>query len=318
MMKNVKKLLCICLAVAMLVTAVPVLAAGDPAFVVSETTAKPGDTVTITISTQNNPGIIGLQLLVSYDAAVLELKEADEGDFKGVTFGPMTKNPFNLIWIDAIHPDKKTNGVVVTLTFAVKANAPAGKSVISAGYKPENIFNSEWKNIAFKTVAGGVTVGGNGGNAGSNTGSSDTIATEKPLHSVTESNGADRGLGFLFTIPAKGIKTADNGGLDITAATVKYKNTDCQLVRVGALLTTDSTVGTAAKMTRSAAGIIDVAVGAMWDAAAGTYAVRLMNIPDSAVGSTVYARPYYVVNYNGTETVVYGSIDATTYTANRK
>ena len=306
-----KKILCICLAVALMGACIPVAAAGDPAIVVSETAGNPGDTVTITVSTQNNPGIIGLRVFVSYDSAVLELKKTEEGDFSGITFGPVVKNPFIFSWVDAIHPDNTTNGVMAKLTFAIKANAPVGKSVVSVSYGEADAFNSKWEDINFATVAGGVTVGGNIENGG-------TVATDKTLHSVTESDGADRGLGFLFAIPVKGASVA-NGVSNISGATISYKGTDCQLVRMGALLTTDSKVGTEAQMTLSAAGVTNVAVTSLWDATATacSYAVRLKNIPDSGVGRTVYARPYYVVKYQGKDTVVYGSIDATSYQKHR-
>lgn len=317
MNQRVNKIVSICLAAALLLAAVPgigIAAAEAPTFAVSEATANPGDTVTLTVSTRNNPGIIGLRLNVAYDAAVLELKKAEGGDFSGVTFGPTTKNPFVASWVDAIHPDNTTNGVVMKLTFAVKASAPAGKSAVSLSYDADDVFNFNWQNVTFATAAGGVTVGGGAADGGS-------VTTDKALHSVTESDGADRGLGFLFSIPAKGV-TADVGGAaTLKSATVKYQNTDCTLVRMGALLTTDSAVGgNAAKMTLSAAGVTDVAVTTLWDATATacSYAVRLMNIPDSAVGRTVYARPYYVVKYQGKDTVVYGTIDATTYQKNRK
>ncbi len=328
MMKCVRKILCVCLAAALLLVTVPATAAGTPAFVVSETSGKPGDTVTLTVSTRDNPGIVGLRLNIAYDSAVLELKKADGGDFKGATFGPWTKNPFTTSWVDAIHPDNKTNGVVVKLTFAIKASAPAGKSVVSVTFDQADVFNLAWEDVVFTTVSGGVTVTGTTKTTSPTTapttggsGSGGAVATAKPLHNVTESDGADRGLGFLFTLPAKGVKVAQNGAPNISGATIQYKGTDCALVRVGALLTTNSSVGGSAdKMIRFAAGVTDVAISTLWDATGAdcSYAVRLKNIPDSAVGRTVYARPYYVVKYQGKEVVVYGTIDATTYQKNRK
>ena len=87
------------------------------------------------------------------------------------------------------------------------------------------------------------------------------------------------------------------------------------MVRVGALLSTKN-----ASPTLNTAGVTNMATTMLLDATATTcsYAVRLQNIPDSAVGTTVYARPYYVVEYQGKEVVVYGTVDATTYQKNRK
>ena len=38
------------------------------------------------------------------------------------------------------------------------------------------------------------------------------------------------------------------------------------------------------------------------------YAVRVANIPESAMGTVIYMRPYYVFDYNGTQVTVYGDI----------
>lgn len=312
------KWISVCLAAVLLLATVPAMclsAAGQPAFVVDEVSGNPGDTVTVKVSTRDNPGIVGLRVKVSYDAAVLELKKADAGAFSGTTFGPLDKTPFTFSWVDAIHPNNTTNGAVAVLTFTIKNGAPAGKSAITLSYDAADVFglganNGEFVDVTFATVAGGVTVGGSGG----------ALPTNKVLHSVTELDDAHRGLGFLFTIPAKGVKKTATSAPVLSGATVSYQGTDCPLVRMGALMTANATLGANADgMVRGAAGVTDVAVTALWDvsSAACSYAVRMTNIPASAVGRTVYARPYYVVQYQGAEVVVYGEIDATTYQAHR-
>lgn len=320
-MKKSMKWISVCLAAVLLLAALPVMglsAAGQPAFVVDEVSGNPGDTVSVKISTRDNPGIVGLRLKVSYDAAVLELTKTETGAFKGITFGPLDKNPFTFSWVDAIHPNNTTNGTVATLTFTVKNGAPAGKSAITLSYDAADVFglganSGDFVDVAFATVAGGVTVGGSGGSGGA-------PSTNKVLHSVTELDDAYRGLGFLFSVPAKGVKKTATSAPVLSGATVSYRGTDCPLVRMGALLTANATLGgNTDGMVRGAAGVTDVAVTALWDTSstACSYAVRMMNIPASAVGRTVYARAYYVVQYQGAEVVVYGDIDATTYQANR-
>ena len=103
--------------------------------------------------------------------------------------------------------------------------------------------------------------------------------------------------------------------MDFSAATIQYQGVACPVVRVGALLSTKN-----AAPTLNTAGATNVTATVLLDATATTcsYAVRLQNIPDSAVGTTVYARPYYVIQYQGQDTVVYGTVDATTYQKNRK
>lgn len=317
-MKKSMKWISVCLAAVLLLATVPAMglsAAGQPAFVVDEVSGNPGDTVTVKVSTRDNPGIVGLRLQVSYDTAVLELKKADAGAFGGATFGPLDKTPFTFSWVDAIHPNNKTNDAVAVLTFKIKKGAPAGKSAITLSYDAADVFGVgadgvDFVDVTFATVAGGVTVGGSGG----------ATPTNKVLHSVTELDDAYRGLGFLFSVPAKGVKKTATSAPVLSGATVSYRGTDCPLVGMGALMTANATLGgNADGMVRGAAGVTDVAVTALWDvsSAACSYAVRMMNIPASAVGRTVYARAYYVVQYQGAEVVVYGDIDATTYQANR-
>lgn len=303
-----KKLLCLCAALALLVAAVPVSAAGEAAFVVGEASGNPGDTVQITITTENNPGIIGLLLQVQYDKNVLELKKAVGKDFAGVAFGPTYKVPFTFNWVDAIHPDNKTNGVLAILTFAIKADAPAGKTAVSVNYTPENVVNQAWQNVPFTTKTGYVNVGGVNPDDGG------TVTTDQVLHSVTEADDADRGLAFRFALPVKGAKTIGDQ-TDLSAATIQYKGAACKVLRMGALLSTKNE-----SIQLYADGVTNVVAFSLLEVGADScaYAVRMRNIPDSAVGTTVYARPYYVVEYQGKETVVYGTTDATTYQKNRK
>ena len=57
-----------------------------PSIVVSRTEAKAGDTVDVTITMSNNPGLVSANLYVNYDADVLKLKEVKDGGLlSGVT-----------------------------------------------------------------------------------------------------------------------------------------------------------------------------------------------------------------------------------------
>lgn len=158
-----KKSIALIMAVLVLMTTLlsnAVFAANDPAFVVSNVTGKPGDTVEVTVSATNNPGIVSLKVLVGYDAEVLELVSAVKGaDFSDTSFGPTTKNPFNVLW-DQSHSYENitTNGVIATLTFRILDTAAAGKSDIVLTYDPNDVYDVNMDNVAFATVAGSVTV----------------------------------------------------------------------------------------------------------------------------------------------------------------
>lgn len=310
MTKTLQRVVCLCLFTAVLLAALPLSAhgAGTPTFRVSNAQGKPGDTVTVTVSTEHNPGIIALRLFIAYDAAVLELTDAVGQDLSGITFGPLTKNPLITTWVDGVHPDNTTNGVLVKMTFRIRSGAPSGASPITLSYEPGDVLNTAWENVTFATVAGGVTVSGG------------SAAADKPRHSVTEADDADRGLGFRFSVPAQGVKTDRRGNGVLTAARVQYQGTACPLLRMGALLTADTAIGNdEGRMVLGAAGVTNAVAAQLCDVTdtACTYAVRILHIPDRATQRIIYARPYYVVQYQGKETVVYGAIDATTYRAQR-
>ena len=142
-----------------LVTATTTTAAvTQPTFSVDSVTVGRGETVTVCVRAMNNPGIISCHLYVQYDAAVLELETATGQDFAGVTFGPTTKNPFSINWIDALHPDNTTDGVICRLTFRVKEGAPLGDTKLRLSYPSEDVFNMLYEDVVFQTRDGILTV----------------------------------------------------------------------------------------------------------------------------------------------------------------
>ncbi|MBQ6885428.1 MAG: hypothetical protein IJN56_06805 [Clostridia bacterium] len=156
-----KKFLSLLLSIILILTIVPafqVAAANEPTFVVGNAKGEAGDTVKITISTKNNPGIIFLSLEIGYDSNALKLLNHTEGDFTGVTYGPKTKNPFIVTWGDPLKPDNNTNGVIATLEFEVLDTAPNGKSEITVTPRPDNVFNFDMDDVHFKAQNGYVDI----------------------------------------------------------------------------------------------------------------------------------------------------------------
>ncbi len=162
-----KRFFSLFLVVVLLLTVVPtfyVSAAKQPTFVISNNKGNVGDTVEITISTKNNPGIISMQVLVAYDGNALKLKKATEGKFSGVSYSAITRNPFIATWIKPLDPNNDTNGVFVTLEFEILDTAPNGKSEISLSYDPENVFEfntsakDNFKNVHFEVENGYVDI----------------------------------------------------------------------------------------------------------------------------------------------------------------
>lgn len=131
----------------------------DPTVSVDSATTASGETFTVAVRVEKNPGIISIKLALQYDTALLELVDATEQDFAGVTYGPTEKVPFIVNWIDAVHPDNTTNGVLATLTFRVKEGAAAGATPLTLTYDPEDVFNAAWEGVTFAVSNGSVTIG---------------------------------------------------------------------------------------------------------------------------------------------------------------
>ena len=157
-----KRILSLALTLLLLISAVPHFAAfavgNAPTFVAGTTEGKPGDTVTVTVSTVNNPGIVSMRVDVGYDANVLELTGIAGQDYAGTTFGPLTANPIAVNWFDAINPNNTTNGVVAVLTFKIKDDAPVGDTAITLSHNAEDVYDSDFNNVAFEAENGKVTV----------------------------------------------------------------------------------------------------------------------------------------------------------------
>ena len=91
-----------------------------------------GDTVSVTVQMANNPGLAGWVVKVDFDESALELLSYAAGDTfptDKISYGP-TRNPASALFADFTSPDVTTNGVLFTLTFRVKEDAPIGATVL--------------------------------------------------------------------------------------------------------------------------------------------------------------------------------------------
>lgn len=132
--------------------------ANVPSFIVGTAQGKRGDTVTVTVSVANNPGIVSLRANIGYDAKVLTLKSITGGLFSSTTFGPLSANPIAVNWVDSIRPNNTANGVVATLTFAIKENAPFGTSAVTVTHSADDVYDFDFTNVLFADVDGLVNV----------------------------------------------------------------------------------------------------------------------------------------------------------------
>jgi hypothetical protein len=130
-----------------------------PAFVISEATAAPGETVRVTVSIVNNPKVASVQLEPQYDHNVLEwtnIEQGDYADFTGTWYPRIDKGYF--AWFGAGGQNVDFDGVLATLVFKVNENAPAGDTTVTVSYAEDNVYDEDEENVHFDIQDGKVTV----------------------------------------------------------------------------------------------------------------------------------------------------------------
>ena len=105
-----------------------------------------GQKVDVTIRLQNNPGLVAARLAIGYDASVLKLVDAKNGEVitggSFITSQTLTTNPYVAMWNDSTATaDYTADSVLLTLTFEVLETAVEGNTKITATYEPSATFN---------------------------------------------------------------------------------------------------------------------------------------------------------------------------------
>lgn len=140
---------------------VTVKAAFDPnalTFTVESAKAIAGKTVTVGIVISNNPGIAGFSFKVGYDSSVMTLIGYDcpgwVANSSGFDEDP-TNNPVGFSWSRTTN--YTSNKTILTLTFEIKADAPAGEYDISLT-TTDIVTNQDKEKLNFNLVGGKITV----------------------------------------------------------------------------------------------------------------------------------------------------------------
>ena len=156
------------------------------------------------------------------------------------------------------------------------------------------------------------------------------------LTSVTEDTTGENGVmdsphgygvAFQFMLECDNVGyNASNWKGDFSNATIKpfEDGVTYTLKRAGAVMTNKADVGTDAKaftldnLDANGKTVIDVPVTYLWEDPATTpgyitHVMRVVKIPQANLSTQIYARPYYVFEYEGKEVVVYGDIVSRCY-----
>ena len=106
-----------------------------PSIVISSAEAKQGDTVKISVSIVNNPGVLGMSLTLSYDESVMELVSAENGnevkDVMDMNHSKTMESGCVFLWDgEKIDSNQIQDGEILNLEFKVFKSAPVGKTQV--------------------------------------------------------------------------------------------------------------------------------------------------------------------------------------------
>lgn len=147
-----KKLISVFAAIALLLALVVPCGAAEPGKLTVKGTAENGSLL-LTLSVEQNPGIIAAGFEISYDTKVLALTKTENGEIFNriyVQSQNITDEPYRILWADVTATaDHTQNGVLAKLTFKVLKQNTAAE--ISVRPMAGNIFN---KDLADRDIAG--------------------------------------------------------------------------------------------------------------------------------------------------------------------
>ena len=183
----------------------------EGAISVGKVSGTPGETVTVAIKLDSNPGIIAARLKIAYNSDVLTLTDVKDGGILGeyVFGGDKTANPYFVTWENGLaESDYTTTGTLVYLTFKIAENASSGELPITVTYEPEEIYNMDLTNVGFTITQGAVTI------------------TAKPVVTLTKIEVAKTPAKTVYEIG----EALDTTGLTLTAT---YSDGSAETITIG-------------------------------------------------------------------------------------
>ena len=154
-MKAMKRFLSLAMVCLLLCGLLPGFAyADDPAvgaIALSNASGNAGDTITVDVTIQSNPGVMALTLKPQFDTTVLELKETAVDTEAGWTLGADGQVLYDT------YPDSTFTGKVVTYTFKILEDAQPGDTQVTLEVKAANYDENL---VDFAVTPATITVGG--------------------------------------------------------------------------------------------------------------------------------------------------------------
>jgi len=155
-----KRLFAILLIVALLcgTLVLPASAAGSGSLSMSSATGSRGDTVTLSVYLNSNPGLVTMTIRVSYDTSVLQMVSASNtGLLAGAQMNSSYGSPYTICWVDGVSTTNNTStGTIATFTFKILDTAAFGSTTVSLQFVDS--YDTDYNANSFGAGAGSVTV----------------------------------------------------------------------------------------------------------------------------------------------------------------
>ena len=134
-----------------------------PSIVVSSAEVKQGDTVKISASIVNNPGVLGMSLTLSYDESVMKLVSAENGnavkDVLDMNHSKTMESGCVFLWDgEKIDSNQIQDGEILNLEFKVLKLASVGKSQVLLVPDEGGIVNNNLESLELNIENGFVNV----------------------------------------------------------------------------------------------------------------------------------------------------------------
>ena len=146
-----KRIISFALILALSLGVIPVtsFATNIPTLSFNSVQAQAGDTVSLTLSVENNPGIAGLAVSIKYDTTALTLTNTKKGSlFSGFTAAK------NFAWDESENVTE--DGVLATFTFTVSETASAGDYTIEI--IPRSCTNEDLDDVEVSVINGKISI----------------------------------------------------------------------------------------------------------------------------------------------------------------
>lgn len=138
--------------------AVHAYAAGNGSISMGSASGNRGDTVTLSVNLNSNPGLVTMSIRVSYDTSVLQLTNvSNPGLLVGAQLNTSYGSPYTISWVDGATTTNNTKtGTIATFTFKILDNAKIGDSTVSLQFVDS--YDTDYNENSFSATSGKVTV----------------------------------------------------------------------------------------------------------------------------------------------------------------